>query len=79
MRFLEAPPFVALGHHVLTSRRILSCGYFVVPYFMATGPSRLECALNDLTQFGIICSVIGWVYLWCYRRIMLSKQTNSHT
>ena len=25
--------------------------------------------LNDLTQFGIICSVIGWLYVWCDRHI----------
>ena len=43
------------------------------------GPSWPECALNDLTQFGIICSVIGWLYVWRDRHIMLSKQTNSHT
>ena len=30
------------------------------------GPSRLEGALRDLTQFGVLCSVIGGANLWCH-------------
>ena len=46
------------------------------PYSMLIGPLRLEGALRDLTQFGVLCNVIGGVYLWCDWCIMLSKQTN---
>ena len=40
------------------------------------GPSWLEGALRDLTQFGVLCSVIGGANLWCHWCIMISKQTN---
>ena len=40
------------------------------------GTSRLEGALRDLIQFGVLCSVTGEVNLWCHWCIMLSKQTN---
>ena len=29
-------------------------------------PSRLEGALRDITQFGVLCSEIGGANLWCH-------------
>ena len=95
IRFLEAPPHLLLwdtlssllgaselfilwliGH----SGQVFSVAgtsWYLISWRI--GPSRPECALNDLTLFGISYSEIGWFDLWCDRHIMLSKQTNSHT
>ena len=43
--------------------------WYLIPWLI--GPSRLEGALGDLTQFGVLCSVIGRVKLWCHWSIML--------
>ena len=36
------------------------------PIHWFKGPSRLDGALRDLAQFGVLCSVIGRTNLWCH-------------
>ena len=75
IRFFEAPLVVALGHPVLNCiplRDIYSYDLWVLQgthleLVVLRGTSG---ALRDITQFGVLCSVIGWVYLWCYRCII---------
>ena len=79
--FFEEPLIVPLGHPVLTCMplrswciyimtsgsfrgplSIVGASWYLIPRI---GPSRLEGAVRDLIQFGVLCSGIGWVYLWC--------------
>ena len=91
-KVLPSTPIVALGHPVLTcigasdlfilwhggpsGHLYLAAGasWYLIQWVIGT--SRLEGALRDLTQFGVLCSVTGGVNLWCHWCIMLSKQTN---
>ena len=71
-------PIVALGHPVLTFRRIIAiyimtCGSYTGHLYMSfTTRGSFEGPYTDWRYLMCNCGV----YLWCHRCIMLSKQTN---
>ena len=44
--------------------RVVGASWYLI--HCLKGPSRLEGALRDLTQFGVLCSVIGGANVWCH-------------
>ena len=44
--------------------RVVGASWYLI--HCLKGPSRLEGALRDLAQFGVLCSVIGGANVWCH-------------